>query len=900
MMWLRMLFYRMAAVLRTDKMERDLEDEIRSHLDFAARENELRGMSARQARAEALRQFGGVQQIKERYRDRRGFPLLESIVQDIRYAMRTLRRSPGFTLVVLITLALGIGANTAIFSLIDAVMLRPLPVQDPGRLVQLARIGAWGTISSFSYSDFKRFRNENHTLSDTAASSTFGKMEVSIDGRPARIEGELVSGNFFSVLGINPRIGRVFEDDGGTGLGESGVAVISYDCWNREFGVDPSVLGKTIALAGKPLTIIGVTPQRFKGLTSGFSPDIYVPLAGEPALRDGRSWLWEQSFHWLQVIGRLKEGTSRAQALADLNVVHGQIMAETDMHTWAAKDRENFLSQELAVLPAGSGLLGLRKQFSEPLLILMAMVGLVLLIACANVANLMVARATSRQREIAVRLAIGAGRRRLVRQLIIESLLIAAGGGSGGLLLAYYSIGGMVALMSIGRAPLILDLHPDVRVLIFTAGISIAAALLFGLSPALGATRVSLAPALKQNGGRASWAGFRFGQRKILLIGQVALSVLLLSGTGLLMRTLVNLERVDPGFDRNNVLVFSVDPKKAGYKGKELANFYTGLLDQLTSTPGVRSASMSLMLPVTGGGGWDNGVDVEGYAPRPGEDMRLYLNSVGPRYFETIGTPVLAGREFSAADTASAPKVAIVNQAMARYFFADTSAVGKKLGWGDGKDREEFEIVGVVQDSKYETLREQVPRSAFVNCFQRGLGPMGVQVRTDIKPSALIPQVRSQLSALGPSIAINAFQTLDDHVEDSLGQERLMVTLSGLFGGLAVLLTSVGLYGTMAYSIARRTGEIGVRMALGARQTDVLRMIHRESLTMVAAGAVIGVPAAIAIFRFISGMLFGLAPSDPLTLGGATLLMLLVSALAAYFPARRASRLDPMHALRCE
>jgi predicted permease len=570
------------------------------------------------------------------------------------------------------------------------------------------------------------------------------------------------------------------------------------------------------------------------------------------------------------------------------------------MHTWVAKDRENFLSQELALLPAGSGLLGLRKQFSEPLLVLMAMVGLVLLIACANVANLMVARATSRQREIAVRLAIGASRRRLVRQLIVESLVIAAGGGALSILLAYCSGGGMVALMSIGRAPLILDLHPDIRVLMFTAGVSIVAAVLFGLSPALGATRVSLTPALKQNGGGSRVTGFRLGQKKVLLIAQVALSVLLLCGTGLLVRTLVNLERVDPGFDRNNVLLFSVDPKKAGYKGKELANFYTRLLDQLTAVPGVRSASISLMLPVTGGGGWDNGVDVEGYTPQPDEDMRLYLNSVGPRYFETIGTRVLAGREFGAEDIENSPKVAVVNQAMARYFFADGNALGKKFGWGDGKDREEFEIVGVVQDSKYETLREQVPRSAYVNCFQRDLGPMGIQVRTGIKPSALIPQVRSQLSALSPSIAINAFRTLDDHVEDSLGQERLIVTLSSLFGGLAVLLTSVGLYGTMAYSIARRTGEIGIRMALGARRTDVLRMIQRESMTMVVAGAVVGVPAAIAASRFISGMLFGLTPSDPLTLGGATLLMLLVAALAAYFPARRASQLDPMHALRCE
>jgi predicted permease len=570
------------------------------------------------------------------------------------------------------------------------------------------------------------------------------------------------------------------------------------------------------------------------------------------------------------------------------------------MHTWVAKDREDFLAQKLAVLPAGSGLLGLRKQFSEPLLILMAMVALVLLIACANVANLMVARATSRQREIAVRLAIGASRLRLVRQLAIESLVIAAGGGALSILLAYYSGGGMVALMSIGRAPLMLDLHPDIRVLIFTASVSIVAAVLFGLSPALGSTRVSLTPALKQNGAGAGWTGFKLGQRKVLLIAQVALSVLLLSGTGLLVRTLVNLERVDPGFDRNNVLLFSVDPKKTGFKGEALGNLYRHILAELDTIPGVRSASISLMLPVTGGGGWDNGVDVEGYVPQPDEDMRLYLNSVGPRYFETLGTRVLAGREFGSSDTENSPKVAIVNQAMARYFFADANAVGKKFGWGEGSQRQEFEIVGVVQDTKYETLREQAPRSAYVNCFQRDPGPMGFQVRADIKPSAIIPEVRARLAALGQTVQANGFGTLDDHVEDSLGQERLMVTLSSLFAGLAMLLTSIGLYGVMAYAVARRTGEIGIRMALGARRTDVLRMVQLETMVIVLIGAAIGLPGAIGASSFISGMLFGLKPSDPLTLAGATVLMLGVAALAAYFPARRASRLDPMVALRCE
>jgi predicted permease len=896
---LRILMYRLRAVLLGGKLDQDLDDEIGSHLDFAARENELRGMSPEQARAEALRQFGGVQRIKALYRERRGLPLLESILQDLRYALRTYRRSPGFTFIVLLTLALGIGANTAIFSLIDVVMLRPLPVQDPGRLVQLARVGPGGTITSFSFSDFERFRDANSVLSDALASSTMGRIEAIIDGQVDAVQAELVSGNFFSALGVSPYIGRDFGADDDHGLGESAVAVISYGYWNRRFGLDPSIVGKSIALHGRPFTVTGVTPQSFLGMSVGSSPDIYLPLAMEPSLRDGKSWLPEQSFHWLQVVARLKPSVSRAEALSDLNVIWGRIIAETPMDKWAAKDRENFLAQKPALVSAASGLLGLRKRFSEPLLILMAMVGLVLLIACANVANLMVARATSRQREIAVRLAIGAGRLRLVRQLIIESLVLAVGGGALGLLLAYFSGGAMVALMSIG-APLMLDMHPDIRVLLFTGVVSMIAAILFGLAPALGATHVALPPTLKQNAGGAGSTGFRLSQRRALLIAQVAFSLLLICGAGLLVRTLVNLEGVDLGFDRNNVLVFSIDAKKTGYKGSALANLYRQVLERLAAIPGVRSASVSLMLPVTGGGGWDNGVDVEGHVPRPDEDMRLYLNALGPSYFRTLGTRMLAGREFELRDNENSPRVAVVNQAMANYFFADRSAVGKKFGWGDGGDREEFEIIGVVQDSKYETLREEVPRSAYVNCFQRELGPMEFEVRTEVKPSAIIQAVRSRISALGETIRADGFSSLHEQVENSLSQERLMMTLSSLFASLGLLLTSIGLYGVMAYAVAVRTGEIGIRMALGARSADVLWMVQRETLLMVLAGAAIGVPAAVAASSFISGVLFGVKPSDPLTMAGATMLMLAVGALAAYFPARRASRLDPMQALRYE
>jgi len=897
---LRILIRRLASLLSASRLEQDLDDEIISHLDLAARENELRGMSPRRARAEALRQFGGVQRIKERYRERRGMPFLESTLQDIRYATRTLRRSPGFTLVVLLTLALGIGANAAIFTLIDALMLRPLPVRDPGSLVQLATDGPLGAVANFSYSDFTRFRDENEVLSGVFAISNLNGLEVDVDGHPEPVHADLVSGNFFSLLGVSGHIGRTLtaQDDD---RGANAVVVLSYGYWKRQFALDASIVGRTIALGGRPFTIIGVTPPSFAGLSVDALPDIYIPLMMEPALRNGKSWLDQRAFHWMRVVGRLKPGVAMAQAASDLDLIHRRIISDTPMSDWAAKDRENFAAQKVVIKSAAAGLaFDLRSKFSEPLSILMAMVGLVLLIACANVANLMLARGTARRREIAVRLAIGAGRRRLVRQLIVESVVVAAGGGVLGLLLAYFSSGGLVALMAIGRDPIILDVNPDVRVLAFTGVVSMLAAIVFGLAPAMRATRVDLTPALKQDTRGVVSTGFRLGQTRVLMIGQVAFSLILLCGTGLLIRTLANLESVDPGFDRNNVLLFHVDPTRAGYKGPALAGLYRQMLERLAAIPGVRSASLSLMLPITGGGGWNNGVEVEGYTPRPDEDMRVDLNSVGPGYFETMGTRLLEGREFTARDTEGSPRVAIINQSMARYFFADGNAIGRKFGWGPDKNREDFEIIGVAQDSKYETLREEVPHAAYVNCFQGPLWPMGFQLRTRVKPVAIVPEVRGQVASFGEAIKVDGFGTLDEHVERSLGQERLMVALSSLFGGLALLLTAIGLYGVMAYAVARRTGEIGIRMALGAKRSKVLWMIQRETLILVLIGAAVGLPAAVAISGFISSMLFGLTPTDPLTLIAATSLMLGVAALAGYLPARRASRLDPMRALRYE
>jgi predicted permease len=554
------------------------------------------------------------------------------------------------------------------------------------------------------------------------------------------------------------------------------------------------------------------------------------------------------------------------------------------------------------VASAASGLaFGLPREISGPLLILMGMVGLVLLVACANVANLLLGRAATRQKEIAVRLAIGAGRFRLIRQLLTESVMLAIAGGALGLLCAYWISGALVALMSMGRSPLVLDLHPDPLVLSFTLASSILATILFGVAPALRATRVDLTPALKERAGRLGAKQSRVDLGKALVVSQVTFSLLLVFGAGLFVRTLENLESLDPGFDRKSVLMFDLDATKSGYKGPAVARLYQDVLERIKAIPGVRSASLSEMGPITGGGGWDNAVWVQGYTPRPDENTTVYLNAVGPRYFETLGTPLLLGRDFGSQDTESAPKVAVINQTMARYFFGNSNPIGKKFGWwGDAKREMQIEIIGVVKDTKYETLREQVPRTAYLDGFQIMPGSMTFEVRTALKPAAVVSQVGSEIRGIDKNIRFGGFKTLEEHVDESLGHERLMATLSSLFGILSMLLACVGLYGVMAYAVERRTNEIGIRMALGARRWDVLWMVLRETLLLVLIGVAIGVPAALASARLISSMLYAIRAIDPLTFVGASLLLTSVALLASYIPARRAMKVDPMVALRYE
>jgi predicted permease len=892
---------RLVALFHRRQFDADLEEEMRLHQELREQEQVERGVLPEEAHYAVQRHFGNRLVLREESRDMWGWNWLEMLLQDIRYGLRQLRRNPGFTTVAVITLALGIGGTTAIFSLIDAVMLRNLPVNNPRQLIQLATVGRYG-VSSFSFPAFKQFRDENRVCSGMLAIGWLEDLDASINGQTEQVEGRIVSGNFFSFLGVSAAAGRTFTSEDDKAPRKSAVAVISYGYWKRRFGLNPSVVGKSVTLNRTPFTIVGVTPPSFSGLEVGDSPDVYVPMMMEPAFHDGPSWLNQSDYHWLTVMGRLKPGISREQAPADLEIIHRRILAGTSFTGWSPLERKDYLSEHLEVASAASGLpFGLPKEFSKTLSILMGMVGLILLIACANVANLLLGRATIRQKEIAVRLAIGAARWRLIRQLLTESAVLAAAAGALGLLSAYWASDAIVALMSVGRSPLVLDLHPDPRVLGFTAVISFFATLLFGLAPAVRGTCVDLTPALKESAVRMGSKRSRLGLGKGLVVSQVALSLLLLFGAGLFARTLENLETLDPGFDRKGILLFDIDPTKSGYKGPAITRLYKQLLERIDATPGVRSASLSEMEPITGGGGWDNSVWVEGYTPKPYENMAVYLNSVGPKYFETLRTPLLLGRDFSPRDTKTSPKVAIINQAMARYFFGNRNPVGRKFGWwGEDRNKQPFEIVGVVKDSKYETLREQVPRTAYLDCFQETPGPMTFALRTSVKPTAVVSQVRNEIRAIDVNVRFGQFRTLEEHVDETLGHERLMATLSSLFAVLAILLACVGLYGIMAYAVARRTKEIGIRMALGAGCMQVLRMILGESALLIAVGVGAGLPVALAAARLISGQLYGLKATDPVTVAGAILLLAVVGGLAGYIPARRATKVDPMVALRYE
>jgi predicted permease len=895
------------------RREEELTEEIDSYLELLIEQKIAEGLAPEEARRAALIELGGKEQVMEKVREVSAGHFLETLWQDLRYALRMLRRNPGFTAVAVLSLALGIGANTAIFSLMDAVLLKMLPVKNPERLVFLERDGAppvvrmKGPNRGLSFAFFEQLSAQGEALAGVCTFRGNPRVNVVVDGQAEVADVQMVSGGFYAVLGVNAILGRVLTEEDDKVPGANPVAVVSYNYWQRRFARDPAIVGKSIAVNGHPFTIIGVTPPDFFGVTVGEAPDLWTPAMMYAQLRPGRSI--EEYFNdpLARVLARLKPEVTEQHASAKLTgLLHQSLMAAGGSQL-LPEEQQSLRRQSIVLIPASRGLSSLRAQFSEPLRILMAVVGLILLIACANVANLLLARATARRKEIAVRLALGAGRLRLIRQLLTESMLLAFIGGALGLLFAWWGGSFLLSLVGSGRNPVFLKLTLDGRVLGFTAAASLLAGILFGLAPAWRATRVDLTPALKDSG-RSSGAGSRLGLGKALVVAQVALSLLLLIGAGLFVRSFAKLKSLDAGFNRENVLLVSTDPRMSGYRGRQIAELYQRVLERIKAIPGVRSASRSGEGLLSGNGRFEIGsIHVQGRPAPSHENTRMGAAynltptcEVGPEYFETVGMTILHGRGFTEQDNEKSQQaVAVVNETFARHYLGGEDPVGRRFRHGAGS---QIEIVGVVKDAKYDTLREQAQPMYYVSYLQFTGDWRGTtfQIRTVADPTRIIAAVRQAFREVDPNLPLYHIKTLATQVDESLVQERLIGMVSSFFGLLSLLLAAIGLYGIMAYAVNQRTHEIGIRMALGAQRGAVLLMVLRQGMKLVLIGVVLGLAASFAATRIIAGQLFGITPTDPVTFIGVPLLLLIVALLACFVPAQRATRVDPLVALRYE
>ncbi|HTX75171.1 MAG TPA: ABC transporter permease [Terracidiphilus sp.] len=893
------------------KRNADLERELQSDLDLEEEEQRDRGLALDEARYAARRAFGNPALIREQTHQAWGWAPIERLAQDLRYALRQLRAAPGFTVTCVLILALGIGAVTAVFSLIDAALLKMLPVKDPQQLVQLKTISPDIPINdSFSYPAFLQLQQQTRVLSGVLAFRRQHNLDLDVDNQSGLAEGQAVSGSYFSVLGVRAIRGRTILPSDESVAAQNPVAVIGYDYWRSRFALDPNIVGKEILLNNSPYTVVGVTQPEFYGLDPGARIDVSVPLTTYSLINPGYAAagspfdvLHAPFRNWLEVMGRLQPGVTRQQAATALEPVFTQIKYELNTSLAGTPGdsparRQTILGLRLQIDPASQGLATLRQQFSRPLWIVMALTGLLLLITCANVANLLLARANTREKEIALRLAMGAGKARLVRQLFVESLLLGLAGGALGVALAFWGSSSLLTLMAHGRNPVRLSIHPNLAVLAFALAVSLLTAIIFGILPAWRATDVDPSRGLAQSA-RAVAAPQRHRLGKALVVLQVAISLVLTVGAGLLARSLLNLRGYYPGFNRENVLLLHVDPTVIGIK--DVVPIYEQLTARIRLLPGIRVVSLSVHEPLSTNVS-DTSVKVQGAAPSQADDQTpVNVEPIGPSYFATMQTPILAGREFSAADRAGAPKVAIVNQATAHHFFGDASPVGRFVSIpGYRADTSWLQIVGLVRDIKVHDLRETSTPMLYVPMWQAPEGGVTFEVRTAIDPDKAVSPVLAAIKSIDARLPVYSIKTLDNQLDDSLVQERLVASLSDLFGLLALVLTCVGLYGLLAYTVNRRAGEIGIRMALGAERARVARMILRETLLLVACGLALGLPAAILASRLIATQLFGLKPSDPITISAACAVMALVAIAAAYLPARRAASIDPMRALRTE
>jgi predicted permease len=896
-------------------IDEDIQRELEFHRDMLVEDEKKLGRSHGTAVLNAQRRLGNTTTTTEYARDAWIVGWVDALARDVRYALRSFGRYPAFTSIALLTLALGIGANAAIFRLVDTVLLRALPVRHPEELVVLR--------ANASYWFFEQFRDRNTVFSDVVGVRTLVSATLTSDNQPlGATKTELVTGNYFDFLGVTPVLGRrlMKTDDL---VGAPPVAVIGYGLWKRAFGGLPSVLGRTIRVSdgvisgntsgfeaeppgashpGEPvLTIVGVAPPQFFGETIGSMIDVWTPISMQPVLTPGRAWLTRRTASWVNIMGRLRPGMSIDNARAPTSDLWLQIRADSGTASpLSAEQRRSLYArlQERLLEPGAKGFGELRRQFSQPLLILMTVVTLVLLIACLNVANLLLARATARRQEIAMRLSLGASRGRLIRQLLTEGLLLAAGGGLLGLGLSIVGEQLLVRLVSEDANSIRFPLAPDWRILAFTAGVSIASGMVFALAPALRGTRSHLQDTLKDSSRGAAGSGGRGA--KALVAVQIAISLVLLIACGLFVRTLINLERELVGYNRTNLILARMDPVTAGYRGDDLGRRVLELSHRFAALPRVKSVTFSengLFSGIESG----TQVNPDGFQPATDDDRDARFDQAGPGYFTGVGIPIVLGRDFSERDAAGAPRVTVINETMAKFYFPNQNPIGRHIRVEE-PTKTSLEIVGVARDAQDHNLRDKPERRFYVSYLQPidGITTVNFEIRADGPPGSLYESLRQETERFDPKLPIESLRPAQGLIDDSIVAERIVAELATLLGVLALLLAAIGLYGVMSYSVARRTGEIGIRIALGASQRSVAMMILREIVVLVVIGSAVGSAGALGLGHFVESLMFGLAPRDPVTLIAAIAVLLLVALVAGYLPARRAARIDPVVALRSE
>ena len=894
------------------RKQSDFDAEIEAHIALEADRLKEEGFNEQEARAAARRAFGNVTQAQEQFYESNHWRWWDELRQDSRYGLRQLLRTPAFTLVAIVTLALGIGANTAIFSLTDQILLRTLPVPDPQQLVVLRSPGpqnghCWSDIDncaqSFSYPMYKALREHSPVFSGLLAYRGID-VNVSGHGTTESAHGVLVSGNYFQTLEIQPALGRLLTANDETASGANTVAVLSYGYWSRQFGADPSIVNQSLVVNGIPLTVVGVAHKGFNGIQIGETPDIFIPVTMKLQMMptEGHPLEARDDF-WLPVAGRLKPGNPRVEAQASLQSMYAALLDE-DAKIRGAFSPEGFkryTSKPLLLITGAHGRLVLQHDAKEPLLVLMSMVGLVLLIACANLAGLLVVRGEARQREMAVRLAMGARRMRLIRQLLTESLLIGVAGGAAGIALASWGMRAMVHAFPPGQGMLGLASSLDYRVLWFAIALTLATSILFGLAPALRATDVDVHSDLKEQGSRVSEGRSGVGLRKALIVAQVSLTAVLLAGAGLFARTLANLEHSDLGVNAGHVLQFSVSPDLNGNTPAQTLQFADRARREIAGLPGVGSVSISTIRMFSDD---DMGFNItpQGYPMAHDEDTNVRATYIGPNYFPTLGIPIVAGREFTEADGATNYKVCIINEKLAQRFFAGRNPIGLHIAQGAGTNvHPDIEIVGIVANSKWDNPRSDVVPFMYMPYSQEPrLGALTFYVRTDREPEPMAATLRSVIKRLDPNLPVNDMRAIAAQIRDSMFDARLVATLSVSLALVAALMAALGLYGVLSYIVVRRTREIGVRMALGGQRSDILRLVIGQGLWLTVLGGVIGTFVALISSQWVASLLYGITARDPATFLTVSVLLAMVSGLACYLPARRATKVDPIVSLRYE